>query len=70
MLETGKSYKTRGGWDAKVIWKTPDGYFYVVHELGTEKESHPVCHTKGGKLIGPFEIFYPPYEERDQDIIS
>ena len=57
-LKVGKTYKTRGGWDALVIWipaQTSDyasintGY-YAIHKPKTKAESCPMWHQSNGKV--------------------
>ncbi len=76
MLEVGRTYKTRGGWDAVVIWhKSPrfmvdaDAY-YAVHKPGTDDESVPIFHWPDGRAGTTFSINEPPsYDGHPADIV-
>lgn len=46
-FEIGKSYKTLGGWEAKVIWKNK-GMLYVIHKPNTEEEKGPIFQMYDG----------------------
>lgn len=83
-LEVGKTYVTRGGWDALVVWKTHDyeekdgdyfisaSWFYAVHKPRTKDESIPVCHNEFGKAQSVLSVNEPPNynNEHPADIIK
>ncbi len=61
-FEVGKTYKTIGGWAAKVIWRH-DGIpvrFFVVHKPTEQGEFGPVMHSFDGIAEPTFAIFEPP----------
>ena len=66
MIEIGKTYKTYGGWDAIVIWKSfskPDEEeqtYVVIHKPGTQDESGIVMHNEDGSAVSIFSINEPP----------
>ncbi len=47
-VQTGKTYKTIGGWDATVVWVSNITHLcYVFHQPGVPtKESAPIAHNK------------------------
>lgn len=64
--QTGKTYKTRGGWDAVVIWGVsrntvyPKRGFYAIHKPHTEEESVPIFHWDRGEAHATFSVNDPP----------
>lgn len=52
MFEVGKSYKTYGGWEAKIIWKSGD-VLIAIHNPYT-KDEVLVKHTKDGIYTSDF----------------
>jgi hypothetical protein len=66
--ELGKIYKTRGGWDAKVIWISSTNLAcYVIHQPGTLQESVPISHNKmTGESVAALSVAPPPIYGRQQ----
>lgn len=64
--QVGKTYKTRGGWDAVVIWGVspqtvyPSRGFYAIHKPHTEEESVPILHGDSGEARIAFAVNAPP----------
>ena len=85
-LEVGKTYITRGGWNALVIWKSMEFpakkdelyisgsiVFHAIHKPKTKDESSPVSHRESGKVWGAiFAVNSPPDYDRESpaDIIK
>lgn len=71
-MEVGKSYHTRGGWRAKVIWHTyGTNIWWAVHQPETEEESKPIMHYDDGTAHAISEIHEPPsYGLNPADIIE
>lgn len=74
--QIGKTYKTRGGWDAVVIWGVsrnivyPARGFYAIHKPYTDKESGPIFHGDSGEAKVTFAVNDPPtYDGHPADII-
>ena len=70
----GKKYKTRGGWEAIVIWNSinsiPKNY-YVIHKPGTDDESHPISHDCFGKAYSSLSVSEPPsYDLHPADLME
>ena len=74
MFEIGKTYKTRGGWDALVIWKKTQGpiaYLNVIHKPNTEFESVVILHDEKGAVLETFSVNSPPfYDGHPADLIE
>jgi len=72
-MNVGDKVKTRGGWEAVVIWipyNVMNGGFFVVHKPGEEHESVPVYHDCFGKAYPYFAVNEPPsYGLHPSDII-
>ena len=71
-MEVGKTYKTRGGWDAIVIWKTSTKFpmFSVVHKPQTDEEMPHIMHYPDGKHSTAFSVDETPsYGQHPADII-
>ncbi len=73
-MEVGKTYKTRGGWDALVIWchqmSDQQEYFSVIHKPREKEEFGVVKHFADGKIAELFKIGYAPdYGLHPADII-
>ncbi len=69
-LKVGETYKTRGGWDALIIWDAKTG-FYAIHKPETEDESTTIWHYSDGKVADcVFGVnLAPHYEGHPADII-
>jgi len=66
VAELNKTYKTKGGWDAQVIWVAANNLAcYAIHKPQTAQESVPVAHDKtSGRAVPAFVVAGPPtYEE-------
>ena len=60
-VRVGGYYKTRGGWQTKVIWIstikkiTYDEYIYVIHKPKTKEECGPIIHYRSlDDKTGPY----------------
>ena len=79
-LKVGGTYKTRGGWEALIIWKpTQTSSYacigtgvYVIHKPRTCDESSPMWHQDNGKVADcVFGVNVAPhYEGHPADIIK
>ena len=79
ILKVGKTYKTRGGWDAFVVWKSTQSSedvsigtgVYVIHKPNTQDESCPIWHQDNGKVSNcTFGVNLAPcYKGHPADII-
>ena len=82
-IEKGKRYKTRGGWEAEVIWVLANnGYGYAMHfrspevrgdslYLSDNVEDGPYYHSDKGKALTLFSIHEPPsYHGHPADIVE
>lgn len=78
-LELGKTYATRGGWDALVIWipaqksdsKFIETGYYVIHKPGTKDEAGPLWHRSDGGTGASFAVNEPPvYDGHPADIVE
>jgi len=72
-VEVGKTYVTRGGWEAIVVWKISRApgsgllvqgrfitEFYAVHKPGTNDESVPIGHDYCGYVLTTFSVCEAP----------
>lgn len=63
-LEKGKTYKTRGGWEALIIWESSAIFrskiYHAIHKPNTEHESCPINHFADGRAASAFAIGDPP----------
>lgn len=65
MFEVGRSYKTVGGWEAKIIWRSvhtlvPEFISYcVVHKPYSGNEAI-IIHSEDGKCYSSFTVPTPP----------
>ena len=61
MVQTGKKYKTVGGWEALVIYvKNTQDVFWAVHAPGTPNESFPIMHQMNGMAMPQMAVGEPP----------
>lgn len=62
----GKTYKTVGGWEAKVVWCFTTGTkgFCAIHKPNTAEESVAIYHHEDGKGYAHFSINEPPRYEK------
>lgn len=78
-LKTGKTYITRGEWEALIIWRSAqksehvstDMGYYAIHKPGTNDESNPTWHNKDGEVAGcAFAVnLAPTYGGHPADIV-
>lgn len=74
-FEKGKTYQTRGGWPALVIWISQSpfgkGTMWAIHELGKDCESVPIAHDlSDGKAMTVFAVNEAPsYTGHPADIL-
>ena len=70
LVQVGEELSTQGGWTAKVVWVTQDG-FYAIHKPGTREESIPIFHLHRGPARSAFSVNEPPsYGKHPADITS
>ncbi len=77
-LKVRKTYKTRGGWDALVIWQpfqspwSIDTGYYAIHKPGTQGESTPMWHQGNGRVADcVFGVNVAPhYKGHPADIVK
>ena len=71
-IEVSKTYRTRGGWLAQVIWrKGGGGWYYVIHKPGTEEETGPIQHDDWGQAVAVFSVSEPPvYDQHPADLVK
>jgi hypothetical protein len=74
-VEAGKTYKTRGGWQARVVWVPSEhsSMFYAVHRPGEDDESEPLRHREINGIGARF-VYYENdvakiYETSDFDLL-
>jgi len=61
-LTKGTKLKSKGGWDAVVIWVNANNKsFYAVHKPRSLNESDPVWHGEDGRAAATFAINEPPF---------
>jgi hypothetical protein len=80
-FQVGQTWRTRGGWTAKIVWigphpknaYQPPPQLYVVHKPGegSMEESGPVAHDLGGKPLPTFAVcMAPDYGAHPADLIE
>lgn len=72
-MKIGKIYKTKGGWEVKIIWICSNDLqqgFYAIHQPHTKNESVPIYHDGKGVAGSSFSVNEAPsYRQHPADII-